>query len=291
MGNSVRPSKVLKIDEVDQSSFLNNETYIHYYNRLLLMITSLFKWEKLPNDIPERFIEKTLFNFGQIAFIDDESFGFMMTKCTQYDQLNHYDEPIAWNCYGNNGYQHNYQNDEIEVIRNNKLSYPTSVLLQHHLKRLYDIERTIDNNLYHQRNMVILKSSENQRLTMQNIMKEYDGFGYMIFGNDRLDTKSLEVLDIKIPFIGLDLEDLKERKWNDLINMLGINSANTQKKERLITDEANANNQMINLNVDVMLAERKLAVDRINERFNLDIKVSLRQEIECEDFKEDATCE
>lgn len=278
--SKVSPRNALKVDEADQAEYLNHETYMHYYTRLMLMCTSLFKWSNLPNGIPERFIEKNLFNFGQLAFFDDESFGLMVTKCTQTDMLNLYDEAIKWNCFSNNGYSKIYEADKVSIIRNNKYSIPTCQLLQHHLKRLFNIERTIDVNLWQQRHLAVIKSSESQRLTMQNLMKNYDEYGYMIFGSDKINLNDIETLNFEVPFIGIQLEDLKERKWNDLINMLGINSANTQKKERLITDEANANNQMILLNVDVMLAEREHATQEINERYNLDIKVEVRQGID-----------
>lgn len=277
--NSIYPSKAMSIDEPNQSEFLYQETWKHYITRVTLLATEMFEWKNLPNDIPERFIEKTLFNFGQLAFINDKSCGLMVAKCVQSDSLNLYDEPVAWNCMSTNGYNKDFKTEDIEIIRNNKYSIPTYSIITHHIRRLIDIERTIDSNLYHQRNIAVIKSTESQRLTMQNLMKQYDGHGYMIYGNKGLNLDDIEVLNFKIPYIGLDLESHKERKWNDLINMLGINSANTQKRERLITDEANANNQLIELSADIFLSERKIAVERINKRFNLNIEVSLRKEI------------
>jgi len=283
----VSPKNAMKVIETDQASYLTSETYLHYYERLMLMCTSMFVWEGLPPSIPERFIEKSLFDYGIISFLEDDKVGLMVAKCTQFDQLNIYDEPIGWNCFSNNGYWKNYKNDEIEIIRNNKYSIPTSQLIQHHLNRIFNIERTIDSNLYQQRKLAIIKTSESQRLATENLMKKYDEHGYTVIANDKLKMAEIEVLNFNIPYIGLELEDHKERKWNDLLNMLGINTVNTQKKERLITDEANANNQMINLDVDVFLAERKEAVERINTRYSLNIKVSLRNGIEEVEEKEE----
>lgn len=275
----VSPSNVLKITEQDQSSYLNNETYLMYFTEYMLLCTSMFEWSNLPNNIPERFIEKSLFNYGKLAFVEDENIGFIVTKCAEFDQLNLYDEAIGWNCYSDNGYWKNYRADEIEIIRNNKYSIPTVDLMQHHLRRLYDIERTIDSNLWQQRNLAIIKSNEDLRLTMKNLIKKIDEHGYMVYANDSMKLNEIDVLNFNIPYIGLELEQHKEIKRNELLNKLGINTVNSNKRERLITDEANANNQMIQLNVDVMLAERKIAVDRINERFNLNIEVKLRNEI------------
>jgi hypothetical protein len=279
------PSNVLKV-EMNVENYMNNETYYHYFNRIMLMLTSMFKWENLPNNIPERFIEKTLFNEGVCAFIDDEIYGQIVTQCTQSNDVNLYNEPTSWECYSVNGYKETYQTDEIEIIRNNKYSIPTQYLIHHHLKRMYDLERTIDKNLWYQRRLALLKSTEDARLTMENIMKDYDENKFLIFGSPKLNLmESLEMLNFNVPYIGLDLEHHKEIKWNDLLNMFGINTVNSQKRERLISDEANANNQMVELNIDVMLSEREDAAKRINEKYGTDIKVSVRKKID--EYKED----
>ena len=51
------------------------------------------------------------------------------------------------------------------------------------------------------------------------------------------------------------------------------------KKERLITDEANSNNELINLNLQSYLAPRQLACEQFNEKFGLkgtDKEISVR---------------
>lgn len=51
------------------------------------------------------------------------------------------------------------------------------------------------------------------------------------------------------------------------------------KKERLITDEANSNNELINLNLQSFLAPREQACKQFNEKFGLtgtDKEISVR---------------
>lgn len=51
------------------------------------------------------------------------------------------------------------------------------------------------------------------------------------------------------------------------------------KKERLITDEANSNNELINLNLQSYLAPRQLACKQFNEKFgftNSENEISVR---------------
>lgn len=278
----VFPSQAMKIEGTDTIDYLKSEAYIHYFNRVMLMCLNLFKWEGLPPSIPERYIEKVLFQDGKMCIVDDvESVGLMPLKCEPYEELNVIDEPVSYLCYSNNGYMEDFKTEDIEIIRNNKLSYATQYLINYHIKKLFNLDVTIDKNLWYQRNMGIIKSNDDTRLTIKNLIDQYDKNAYIVYGHKDLDLKdNLEHLNFNIPFIADKLEDIKDKKWNELINMLGINSANTSKKERLITDEANANNQLIELSVDIMLAERQEAVERINKRWGLNIKVSLRNDNE-----------
>jgi hypothetical protein len=242
------------------------------------MCTSLIKWENLPEGIPERYIEKSLFTNGKLAFVNNEdSTGFSILKCEGYSELNLYDEPIKWLCYSDNMYMQDYNTEDIEIIRNNKHEIATLFLIRHGLERICNLDRTIDKNLWYQRNLAIIKSTDETIMTNKNLMQQYDQNNFIAYGKKDLELKdNIDKLSFDIPFIADKLEDIKDRKWNELLNMLGINSANTSKKERLITDEANANNQLIELSADVLLAERQLAVERINKRWGLNIKVSLR---------------
>ena len=54
---------------------------------------------------------------------------------------------------------------------------------------------------------------------------------------------------------------------------LGLNNANTEKKERLIVDEVNSNNMHILMNLDLEFKNREKACEEINKRYGLNIKV------------------
>ena len=73
--------------------------------------------------------------------------------------------------------------------------------------------------------------------------------------------------------------EYKKQIWNELLTFLGINNLNLEKKERLITDEANADNELINFNLQSFLAPRQLACKQFNEKFGLtgtDKEISVR---------------
>ena len=65
---------------------------------------------------------------------------------------------------------------------------------------------------------------------------------------------------------------------NRFCQIVGIPSANTSKRERLITDEVNANNIHTNLISDLWLETMRRDIDKVNKMFGTDIKVSKRYE-------------
>ena len=82
--------------------------------------------------------------------------------------------------------------------------------------------------------------------------------------------------NLKNTYIAGDiLEDM--RKWEIKFDTdFGINNANTEKKERLLVDEVNSNNQEIRLWSDLALEELRDGCKQANRLFGLDLWVDYR---------------
>lgn len=136
--------------------------------------------------------------------------------------------------------------------------------------RLYEAERTSDTNLKAQKTPVLLLVDEKQRLLLENLYSQYDGNMPFIFGDKlQLDKGLIQAISTLAPFLLDKLQDYKKEIWNEALTFLGINNIMIDKKERLITDEANSNNELINLNLQSFLAPRKEACKQFNEKFGL----------------------
>lgn len=146
--------------------------------------------------------------------------------------------------------------------------------------RLYEAERTADVNIKAQKTPVMILLNEKQRLTMKNLYNQYDGNQPFIFGDkDNLSQEQLKAINTEAPFIADKIIDYKKEIWNEALTFLGINNIMVDKKERLITDEANSNNELINLNLQSYLAPRLEACKQFNEKFGLtgtDKEISVR---------------
>ena len=57
-----------------------------------------------------------------------------------------------------------------------------------------------------------------------------------------------------------------------MLTFLGINNT-LEKKERLLVDETNSNNQFIKMASDIGFKQRQLACEQMNEMFGLNVRV------------------
>ena len=74
------------------------------------------------------------------------------------------------------------------------------------------------------------------------------------------------------PYLIDKLQQHRFEVEKELLTFLGINTT-IEKKERLLVDETNANNEQISLNVEIGLREREKACKEINERYGLNLEV------------------
>lgn len=260
---------------------LNDLTFTDYYNRLSLLAKSVFKWENLPNHIDEKWIEKFLFRDGKCVFYEDETKGLMIAECTQNGELNNYEEPTKVSPCGI-GIEHKELTPGVDcvLIRNNDEMIPTKHPVKLFAYRLAEISRTIDINVNAQKTPVLILTSEKGKLTVKNIYAQWSGNEPVITGDKNIDPDMFKVLKTDAPIVFPELQVYKHDMWNECLTFLGINNANTEKRERLITDEVTANNEHIDLSAECFLKSRQKAVEEINRIFGTNIKVSLRKECE-----------
>ena len=282
--------------EFIDTAWVNDTTYWDYLDRLKKVAMSMFEWVNLPESMNARYIEKCLYYKGSAAFLYDETLGYINTNCSTSGQINIYGIPTGLNCYSY-GYQEtrtvytglkydkegnpiNDKNKECILVMNNWDRTPTCSTLELFALRLYEAERTCDVNIKAQKTPVMLLVDEQQRLTMKNLYLQYDGNEPFIFGDkNNLSEGMLKSIRTDAPFIADKLMAYKKEIWNEALEFLGINTLSLEKKERLISDEASSNNELINLNLQSYLVPRQEACKLFNKKYGLegtDKEISVR---------------
>jgi hypothetical protein len=275
-----------------ESALLNNRTYLQYYNRLLELAINMYEWKNLPDTVDERYLELTLFSDGMAVFFqDDGGLGYLCLQCMIGGELDVYRIPIDRTAYATNGYQMRLNNQNSVIIFNNYTHTNSMRDVEMYARRLYEIERTIDVNVKAQKTPLLIRATESQRLTMKNLYMQYDGNDPFIFGDKQLDIDGIKVLKTDAPYVADKLNILKRQIWNEALTYLGIENSNTEKRERLISDEITSNLGGVAAQRFCRLNARREAAEQINKMFGLKIQVDFREEIKTmfQDNNEDDT--
>ena len=266
--------------EFSDAILINDNTYIDYLERFKKIAMSIFEWVNLPPSMDARFIERSLYYLGTAALLRTEQYGFINTKATCAGDWNIYGLPTTINCYsyGFNEMRRMYSglngvtddpNSEAILVMNTWERVPTCSTIELFALRLYEAERACDVNIKAQKTPYLLLVDENQRLTMKNIYQQIDGNTPVIFGDrNQLSVDSIKSINTDAKFVANDIMLYKKEIWNEALTFLGVNNL-SEKRERLISDETNTNNELINLNLMSYLAPRKLACQQFNEKFGL----------------------
>lgn len=263
-----------------ESAYMNNRTYLQYYNRLTELAISMFEWQNLPETVDQRFLEMCLFGDGMCVFFQDEVLGYLSLQCMIGGKLNVYRIPMERKAYATNGYQRELDGTNSVIIFNNYLHTNSMLDVEMFSKRLYNLDRAIDVNANAQKTPVLIQCDESQRLTMKNLYKQYEGNEPFIFGSKGLDANGLKVLQTGAPYVADKLYELKTQIWNEALTYLGISNINAVKKERMITDEVTRNQGGTVASRYSRLESRRHACKQINEMFGLNIWVDYREDFQ-----------
>lgn len=256
------------------------------YNKYKLLALNIFEYENLPNNIESRHIEEGLFNYGQVVFFNDDEYGFLCLPCSELGDVNIYGDSKSVIANGFN-YQKNIllinSVDSIDLklkdvnkgirILNNDLKQPMNYIIRDYANKMREVEKSINLNIRQQKYPYIVKTNKNNELTLKTMVKKIDeGEEVAIFSAKGIDSELFDVFNLSVPYVVDKLNNYKYELEREILTDLGLNN-NFEKKERLLTDEINSNNDYIFRKVELMYKTRKQAIDLINQVYGLDIKI------------------
>ena len=259
----------------------NNMTFSYYYYKLMLIARSLFVWENLPNNMDERWIEKYLFTSGKCIFYKDPVMGFMVAGLAQQGSINCYGDPTSVAPVAENYVYSGEQlinGENCYVIRNNDLMLPTFPTIRLYSYKLTNLDRAIDTNVEAQKTPILVRCSDRERLSLKNAINQRRDNEPVIWSTDQSNLSDMvSTLELNAPPVFKDLQTQKHMVLNEVFTDLGINNANMDKRERMVANEVEANNEQVKASEDVMLKVREEACKQINRIFGLNISVRRRK--------------
>lgn len=245
------------------------------FDEFSLLAKNRFKWDNLPDGIESRFIEEGLFKNGQVAFVKDEILGFLCLPCSSSSDLNVYGEPLKFNVTGI-GHNKQYKKDDLVRIMTNDNASPTIHKVIYYTTLIDEIEKTSYMNLKLQRIPWIIGTTKETELTLKNIFKKIDNFEPTIFVDNKITAGGdigTKALSTNSPYLLDALRKEKNEVLNEYLSWLGLNNTQNDKRERMLVDEINVNNNHILMNLDIEYKNRLKACEEINQKWGLNVTV------------------
>ncbi len=269
------------------SPFMNNPkrnrkvTLERMYLRILTELSvNRFKWVGLPDTVDERFLEMTLYYNGLSIFYFDKDYERYMAVRGSGSNPNVYDNPTRFNVLGQGAFKSKTISAKNAVpIWSNYTRVPDHDIVYIYATKLAEIDRTIEINLQSMRYSHIVFVDENERQSYMNVIRQHREGQPVIFGTNSLDPGKIQAFNVGIDKdVVLNLQISKGKIWNECMTLLGIKNANEDKRERMVVDEVNANEDQVASSRGVSLNARSMAADQINRLYDLSVSVGWNEQ-------------
>lgn len=248
--------------------------YIAYFlNRLC----SMFKYDNLPDTIPAKYLDLyTMYNGCSLFYKHNDKYYVSYGGLSGYPD--EYYQPTEFTVA--NPYLELYKTFKIDkdsvLIRNDALMVGVMPLLKRYCALMVENVVSMRMEIINTRIPFIIGASDDGTLESANLfMKKIVEGKLSVIGESKF-LEDLKVLNTRTAQSSNLTNLIEEQQYlkASLYNELGLNANYNMKRESINSNESQLNDDMLTPLIDDMLYERELAIDKINELFGLDIKVS-----------------
>lgn len=257
---------------------------IRLYNRYKLLALNMFRWENLPKGIQSKNIEKILYEYGQGVFYKNKDYGYVFLPCSGVGTPNVMNEDVYVRTSGymctdtlrlvettDSIIDIDYENIGVRCI-NNDLIIPSYINVIDYANKMNEVEKAIDLNISQQKFPYLIVSNNETSFSMKNLMDKVQKGEPVIYVDKKLSLGDLQFFNTGVPFIVDKLQQYKKDLEQEILNFFGLSSTN-DKRERMLVDELNLNNDYKDRTCELMFKQRQLFCELVNKTYGLNIKV------------------
>ena len=286
---SNRKTKNVPFEDLERNFFarrpkdvdgIANSSAIYYRAKLFRLLIQRFQFDNIPETWEYDYFLTHLFLDGSIC-VTDTSAGILPLKCG-LTGIGIFEQPteviIANPVLGN---FKRIIGEDCEVI---KLQYDyrgVSPILDRYSALLAMCDSSVAVNLMNTKvTWVFGATSKTQAETFKAIYDDITlGKPATFTSNDNIGNlkENMFVMPAVQNFIADDVQLLKRKILNEFLTDIGINNTNLDKRERLTDDEVNANNDEVLANISHWYDNISDGIQRVNDRYNLNLSVKIRE--------------
>ena len=269
-----------------------------------------FQFEGLPDTMNERVIKEAMLWYAGVVFFENDGALLALPGHPTADFNIYGDAGYAF-VYGRNGFNKKVKlkipNGVTTVttkgvagqnmgltgdgvyVRENKMRYPFMNYVITYAERIADTLRTIDMQRKKFKRSYVITCQEEVVNTVRKFFKEQDDNEDFIIGTGVFPVDKVDVIPLTVTADEVKaMTDLQEWYIEQFKEMCGLNSnPNADKKERLLVDEVNVNNENTEFNIDTTVEYINEQLELVNSEFGLNIVCKKTKENEDENISDD----
>ena len=266
------------ISNVEPSTVHARDTVITWYWRrwLLQKAMSLFTW-KLPDNWDKDYFLYTLYCWGYVAIVKTVKYGVIPQGCT-LGGLNVFYRP-TWALISNpllKGVLRPVIDEQCTLFKLRPDYAGIMDVTNHYAELLAMVTETVATNLYNSQLSYVFTADG--KAAAESFKKLYDrihsGNPAAVIDKSLMDKDGKPrwtafEQNLRNVFICPELQSFKKDLLDEYLTLIGIPTANTEKKERLIVDEVNSNNVETAIDWDRSLEGLRKTCEKTREMFGL----------------------
>ena len=271
--------------QIDPSSFHTDSTLKYYFMKYLLeKILSVFEFKNIPKTWDRAYMLYTLFCWGFIGIFNHKDYGVIVQHGTLNGRGIFY-QPTHFLC-SNPLFNKSYNlqiGSECALVKLQPNYSGVLDIVSYYADILALSSESASSNLINSKLAYVFMSSDKaQAESFKKMFDKISSNECAVFADKKLfdeegNPQWLQFnQNLKQTYICSDIL-IDMAKWIDMFNSeIGIPNANTEKKERMLSDEVNANNVDTQSKASLWLESMRDGFEVVNRLYGLNIEVDFR---------------
>lgn len=251
---------------------------VEFYKRYLLTkAMSVFEWT-IPKEWSLDYFKSCIYVNGAICVINTNRFGVIPQVFTPAGYDIYYEPNTAYIASPILGDYMLEIGKQCEVIKLKRDWCGIMDIVNNYAELLAECDKSIGINLLNTK--VAFAFGVNSKAEAEKMKKIYDEIisgNPAVFYKDGGEKWDFFIQNLKQNYIVQDLITAKKSIMDEFNTFVGIPNANTEKRERLVKDEVNANNVDTFSLAEEWLEELKIGCEKVNKMFGLNLSVEFRE--------------